>query len=156
MKQLAEGLQSDSIYHSLLLVAIHPFTFWFFHFKILMSKKLNFQNIYCDEEARAWIVKNLLEKDGLFKLSLEEISSICTLTEGIYPISSMELEFFFGYWLLFPSFSGYSGSDMKNLVKDASMGPLREALRQGIEIANLKKEDLRPVTLQVAFFKFPF
>lgn len=38
---------------------------------------------------------------------------------------------------------------MKNLVKDASMGPLREALRQGIEITKLKKEDMRPVTLQV-------
>lgn len=48
-----------------------------------------------------------------------------------------------------PKFSGYSGSDMKNLVKDASMGPLREALRHGIEITKLKKEDMRPVTLQV-------
>lgn len=38
---------------------------------------------------------------------------------------------------------------MKNLVKDASMGPLREALRHGIEITKLKKEDMRPVTLQV-------
>lgn len=38
---------------------------------------------------------------------------------------------------------------MKNLVKDASMGPLREALKQGIEITTLKKEDMRPVTLQV-------
>lgn len=38
---------------------------------------------------------------------------------------------------------------MKNLVKDASMGPLREALRQGIEITKLEKEDMRPVTLQV-------
>lgn len=38
---------------------------------------------------------------------------------------------------------------MKNLVKDASMGPLREALRQGIEITNLKKEDMRPVSLEV-------
>lgn len=38
---------------------------------------------------------------------------------------------------------------MKNLVKEASMGPLREALKQGIEITQLQKEDMRPVTLQV-------
>ncbi|XP_011016096.1 PREDICTED: fidgetin-like protein 1 [Populus euphratica] len=74
--------------------------------------------------ARAWIVRNLLEKDGLFKLSKDEIDTICSLTEGD------------------------SGSDMKNLVKDASMGPLREALKQGIEITKLKKEDMRSVTLQ--------
>ncbi|KAI7741929.1 hypothetical protein M8C21_024308 [Ambrosia artemisiifolia] len=43
--------------------------------------------------------------------------------------------------------SGYSGSDMKNLVKDASMGPLREAMRD-TKITELKKEDMRPVTLQ--------
>lgn len=35
------------------------------------------------EEARAWIVRSLLEKDGLFKLSKEEIDTICNLTEGI-------------------------------------------------------------------------
>ncbi|KAJ4974059.1 hypothetical protein NE237_007233 [Protea cynaroides] len=75
-------------------------------------------------EARAWIIQNLLEKDGLFKLSREETETICKLTEG------------------------YSGSDMKNLVKDASMGPLREALRQGVQITKLKKEDMRPITLQ--------
>ncbi|KAL3630829.1 Fidgetin-like protein 1 [Castilleja foliolosa] len=75
-------------------------------------------------EARAWIIKNLLEKDGLFDLSAEDIDTVCKITEG------------------------YSGSDMKNLVKDASMGPLREALIQGIEITKLKKEDMRAVNLQ--------
>ncbi|XP_059669976.1 ATPase family AAA domain-containing protein FIGL1-like [Cornus florida] len=75
-------------------------------------------------DARSWIIRNLLDKDGLFKLSKEDTDKICELTEG------------------------YSGSDMKNLVKDASMGPLREALRQGIEITMLKKEDMRTVTLQ--------
>ncbi|KAL2906853.1 ATPase family AAA domain-containing protein FIGL1 [Bienertia sinuspersici] len=68
--------------------------------------------------------KNLLEKDGLFRLSKDDMDIICTLTEG------------------------YSGSDMKNLVKDASMGPLRDALRHGFEITKLNKEDMRPVTLQ--------
>ncbi|KAK4282256.1 hypothetical protein QN277_013653 [Acacia crassicarpa] len=75
-------------------------------------------------EARAWIIRNLLDKDGLFMLTKEEIDTICDKTEG------------------------YSGSDMKNLVKDASMGPLREALKQGIEITKLNKEDMRPVALQ--------
>ena len=38
---------------------------------------------------------------------------------------------------------------MNNLVKDASMGPLRDALKQGIEITKLEKDDMRPVTLRV-------
>lgn len=38
---------------------------------------------------------------------------------------------------------------MKNLVKDATMGPLREALKRGIDITNLTKDDMRLVTLQV-------
>ncbi|VVB14216.1 unnamed protein product [Arabis nemorensis] len=75
-------------------------------------------------EARAWIIQNLLQKDGLFTLSEDDMNIICNLTEG------------------------YSGSDMKNLVKDATMGPLREALKRGIEITNLTKDDMRLVTLQ--------
>ncbi|PWA44579.1 hypothetical protein CTI12_AA525090 [Artemisia annua] len=75
-------------------------------------------------EARAWIVQNLLKKDNLFELSMEDLDIICNLTEG------------------------YSGSDMKNLVNDASMGPVREALKQGIKLANLNKNDMRSVTLQ--------
>lgn len=75
-------------------------------------------------EARAWIVRGLLENDGLFKLSNEEMDIICNLTEG------------------------YSGSDMKNLVKDASLGPIREQIRQGAKVVNLEKEKIRPVTLQ--------
>lgn len=39
--------------------------------------------VFGTEEARAWIIRNLLEKDGLFKLSNEDIDTICNLTEGI-------------------------------------------------------------------------
>lgn len=39
------------------------------------------------EEARAWIIHNLLKKDGLFKLSKEDTDTICKLTEGIHMVS---------------------------------------------------------------------
>jgi SpoVK/Ycf46/Vps4 family AAA+-type ATPase len=35
-------------------------------------------------EARAWIIRNLLEKDGLFKLTEEETNIVCKLTEGTH------------------------------------------------------------------------
>ena len=42
---------------------------------------------------------------------------------------------------------------MKNIVKDAlNMGPIREALRKYIDIANFKKEDMRLVMFQVRTF----
>jgi SpoVK/Ycf46/Vps4 family AAA+-type ATPase len=82
--------------------------------------------------ARAWIVRNLLGKDGLLSLTDAEIESICTSTDG------------------------YSASDMKNLVKEASMGPLREALMQGREIGNISKDEMRPISVQVSsFLQFP-
>lgn len=43
------------------------------------------------KEARGWIVHNLLEKDGLFKLSEEDIVTICKLTDGIYHLFTMQL-----------------------------------------------------------------
>uniref|UniRef100_A0A0E0J9V5 AAA+ ATPase domain-containing protein n=1 Tax=Oryza nivara TaxID=4536 RepID=A0A0E0J9V5_ORYNI len=73
------------------------------------------QNVYIFpflHQARAWIIRNLLEKDGLFKLTEEETNIVCKLTE------------------------------------DASMGPLREALQQGVGITKLNKEDMRPVMLK--------
>ncbi|KAH7277922.1 hypothetical protein KP509_38G015800 [Ceratopteris richardii] len=75
-------------------------------------------------EARAWIVRNLLVKDGLFALSEDDMRKICDGTEG------------------------YSGSDMSNLVKEASMGPLRELLVQGTDINILRKDQMRPVMLK--------
>ena len=47
-------------------------------------------------------------------------------------------------------FSGYSGSDMAILVKTAAMGPLRDAMKEGLkDIENLEAEKLRAVTLEV-------
>lgn len=40
---------------------------------------------------------------------------------------------------------------MSNLVKEASMGPLRELLMQGTDINKLKKEEMRPVMLQASW-----
>ncbi|GBG78492.1 hypothetical protein CBR_g26520 [Chara braunii] len=74
--------------------------------------------------ARAWIVRNLLQKDGLFTLSETEMDTICIQTEG------------------------YSGSDVTNLVKEASMGPLREAMMSGIDITKITKDEFRPISLQ--------
>ena len=43
---------------------------------------------------------------------------------------------------------------MKNLVKEASMGPLREALSQDQDINNISNDKLRPISLQVCYFSF--
>lgn len=42
----------------------------------------NISYFFDDEDARAWIIQNLLDKDGLFKLGKEDIASICKLTDG--------------------------------------------------------------------------
>lgn len=73
--------------------------------------------------ARAQIIRTLLQKDNLLTLSDDDIEAVSVATEG------------------------YSGSDMKNLVKEASMGPLREAMMSG-DIALLNKDDIRPVSVE--------
>ncbi|XWS08304.1 hypothetical protein CRYUN_Cryun41cG0068200 [Craigia yunnanensis] len=78
-------------------------------------------------EARLHIVLNIMEKGRGYGLSELELDLICNLTDG------------------------YSGADMKNLVKEAMMGPIRDAVRDdnnGKDIRELEPEDLRPVALQ--------
>ncbi|GAQ79787.1 hypothetical protein KFL_000380210 [Klebsormidium nitens] len=73
--------------------------------------------------ARAAIVQNLLQKDGLMNLSDSDMDSIRAKTKG------------------------YSGSDVKNLVKEASLGPLREAAMMHGNIDTVTRDQMRPITL---------
>ncbi|WRX12017.1 ATPase [Theobroma cacao] len=78
-------------------------------------------------EARSHIVLNTMGKDGGNILEKKDLDLICNVTDG------------------------YSGSDMKNLVNEAMMGPIREAIKEannGKGICELKPEDLRPVSLK--------
>ena len=48
-----------------------------------VRKKLSLHGfVFVIEEARAWIIQNLLQKDGLFTLSEDDMNIICKLTEG--------------------------------------------------------------------------
>ncbi|XP_021297272.1 spastin-like [Herrania umbratica] len=78
-------------------------------------------------EARSHIVLNTMGKNGGNILEKQDLDLICNLTDG------------------------YSGSDMKNLVQEAMMGPIREAIKEannGKGICELKPEDLRPVSFK--------
>jgi hypothetical protein len=44
---------------------------------------------------------------------------------------------------------------MKNLVKEASMGPLRELLMQGKDIGSISQHDMRSITVQVGYIQNP-
>lgn len=77
-----------------------------------------------EEAARAHIIRSLLQKDALLSLSDEEISVVAAQSEG------------------------FSGSDMTNLVKDAAMAPMREVMRSGADIDQLKQGDIRPLSLE--------
>lgn len=77
MKQHEGDLLKDFIfpYHPQVKIRIlHLYTNPFKH---------HLTNLFGLLEARAWIARSLLEKDGLFKLSNEEMDIICNLTEGI-------------------------------------------------------------------------
>lgn len=83
MRLQGDGLLKDFMFHFLPQVQTRAFL-----------KKNNNQewttvtiivdHISWNAEARAWIAKSLLEKDGLFKLSNDDIVSICKFTEGIH------------------------------------------------------------------------
>ncbi|GFR50875.1 hypothetical protein Agub_g13163, partial [Astrephomene gubernaculifera] len=44
--------------------------------------------------------------------------------------------------------SGYSGSDMKNLIQEACQGPVRDLFRTRGNVTNVAASDLRPVNLR--------
>ncbi|CAI5472238.1 unnamed protein product [Closterium sp. Yama58-4] len=76
-----------------------------------------------NKAARKEIVRNLLQKDDILALSEEDMDAIAEEAEG------------------------YSGSDMRHLVREAAMMPLREAALSG-RIDKMEKDDIRPVGLQ--------
>jgi hypothetical protein len=77
MKQHADDLQNVYTY-----LFLHQVMLYFCSL-VITAEILIY--LVCDcEEARAWIIHNLLEKDGLFMLSEEETRTICKLTEGTF------------------------------------------------------------------------
>lgn len=81
MKQQEDGLPRDSTFLFPHLVKNDKHTF-----SCLLrfcSQKLPLHgSVFVIEEARAWIIQNLLQKDGLFTLSEDDMNIICKLTEG--------------------------------------------------------------------------
>ncbi|GJP36609.1 hypothetical protein CLOM_g21098, partial [Closterium sp. NIES-68] len=76
-----------------------------------------------NKAARKEIVRNLLQKDDILALSEADMDAVAEEAEG------------------------YSGSDMRHLVREAAMMPLREAALSG-RIDKMEKGDIRPVGLQ--------
>ncbi|KAL7722980.1 AAA+ ATPase domain-containing protein [Entamoeba marina] len=73
-----------------------------------------------DSEARSTLVKTLLCKVNN-AITEEDVNEIANLTDG------------------------YSGSDVKELVKDAAFGPIRELGLKGMSIAEVNRDEVRPV-----------